>query len=203
MVCNGRRHRSALVYPAAWADRGKPLEPHAHVGRKHTRRLPLGASQHCPLTRRGRSRKATLGHWSKDTKSRADAASRCNYVLSEEWCAGNFGKPEAAHSTELKGTEDHVQRNTDYSQHLSSSQLWESCVEKSQSQLCLGLRKNPLPPTQRSRRWMMWWPSRGRLEPLKMDHQRGSLWLYPVRKSITDFFFFFKKVGRKSKDFHK
>lgn len=58
----GTVHRSVPVYPAAWADRGKALEPHAHVGRKHTRRLPLGASQHCPLTRRGHSRRATLGH---------------------------------------------------------------------------------------------------------------------------------------------
>lgn len=29
-----------LLYPAAWADGGKDLEPHARAGQQHARRLP-------------------------------------------------------------------------------------------------------------------------------------------------------------------
>lgn len=151
-----------------------------HTGQQHTRGPLVGVSQPCHspgqaapghpgLLNRHKKHRLKGLLWFQDATvwMRTGAALA---TTSQRW-------PTALNWRDYEKMCKKTRRYTDT--EISCSQIWESFVEKSQSQLPLGLAEET--PTQEERAGTEW-PSWG-----SPSLHAGSLWLYPVRKSLTTF----------------
>lgn len=176
----GAVHLVLMLCPAAWEAEGRPWSPTPHGPTAH-QRTPRGGLPALP-THQDRLLQATLGCWT-DIKS-IDLRGFCGFKM--QLCGVRTDAARATTSqrwpTALnwRDYEKVCKKTRRYTVKPSCSQIWESFVEKSQSQLPLGLAEEA--PTQEERAGTEW-PSWG-----SPSLHAGSLWLYPVRKSLTTFF---------------
>lgn len=172
----GAVHHVLVLYPAGWEAEGRTRSPTPHGPTAH-QRSPRGGPP-SPAHSPGQAAPDHPGLLNTDIKS-IDLRGFCGFKM--QLCGVRTGAALATASqrrpTALnwRDYEKVCKKTRRYTVKPSCSQIWESFVEKSQSQLPLGLAEET--PTQEERAGTEW-PSWG-----SPSLHAGSLWLYPVRKS--------------------